>query len=139
MFARPTSYHKVHRWVWGMLGKLPIIGDTLDGIEQIFEVFGCFRIDINVRHQLAFTAKPEHRRVLQFIHRSLDPKLGQWRIRNETFVQLEITMRDLLFETLKLCINHLALCHCVLPKTEREPSKPTLFHHIARTHSGGLF
>jgi uncharacterized protein len=23
MFARPTGYHKVHRWVWGMLGKLP--------------------------------------------------------------------------------------------------------------------
>ncbi len=23
MFARPTGYHKMHRWVWGMLGKLP--------------------------------------------------------------------------------------------------------------------
>jgi predicted CoA-binding protein len=23
MFARPTSYHKAHRWVWGALGKLP--------------------------------------------------------------------------------------------------------------------
>ena len=23
MFARPASYHKVHRWVWGLLGKLP--------------------------------------------------------------------------------------------------------------------
>jgi len=23
MFARPTGYHKVHRWVWDILGKLP--------------------------------------------------------------------------------------------------------------------
>jgi len=23
MFAKPASYHKVHRWVWGLLGKLP--------------------------------------------------------------------------------------------------------------------
>jgi uncharacterized protein len=23
MFARPTGYHKMHRWVWGVLGKLP--------------------------------------------------------------------------------------------------------------------
>jgi hypothetical protein len=23
MFTRPTSYHKVHRWLWGLLGKLP--------------------------------------------------------------------------------------------------------------------
>jgi uncharacterized protein len=23
MFARPTGIHKVHRWVWGALGKLP--------------------------------------------------------------------------------------------------------------------
>jgi predicted CoA-binding protein len=23
MFARPTGFHKAHRWVWGMLGKLP--------------------------------------------------------------------------------------------------------------------
>jgi predicted CoA-binding protein len=23
MFARPASYHKVHRWLWGVLGKLP--------------------------------------------------------------------------------------------------------------------
>jgi predicted CoA-binding protein len=23
MFAKPTSYHRVHRWVWGALGKLP--------------------------------------------------------------------------------------------------------------------
>jgi predicted CoA-binding protein len=23
MFARPTSYHKVHRWVSGLMGKLP--------------------------------------------------------------------------------------------------------------------
>ena len=23
MLARPSGYHKVHRWVWGMLGKLP--------------------------------------------------------------------------------------------------------------------
>jgi predicted CoA-binding protein len=24
MFAQPTSYHKAHRWVWKMLGKLPV-------------------------------------------------------------------------------------------------------------------
>jgi hypothetical protein len=23
MFARPAGFHKVHRWVWGLLGKLP--------------------------------------------------------------------------------------------------------------------
>jgi predicted CoA-binding protein len=23
MFARPRSYHKAHRWLWGLLGKLP--------------------------------------------------------------------------------------------------------------------
>jgi predicted CoA-binding protein len=23
MFAKPKSYHKVHRWLWGLLGKLP--------------------------------------------------------------------------------------------------------------------
>jgi predicted CoA-binding protein len=23
MFAEPSSYHKVHRWMWGLLGKLP--------------------------------------------------------------------------------------------------------------------
>ena len=23
MFARPTGVHKVHRWIWGALGKLP--------------------------------------------------------------------------------------------------------------------
>lgn len=23
MFARPTSFHKIHRWVWQLLGKLP--------------------------------------------------------------------------------------------------------------------
>jgi predicted CoA-binding protein len=23
MFARPTGIHKVHRWLWGVLGKLP--------------------------------------------------------------------------------------------------------------------
>lgn len=23
MFASPRSYHKVHRWLWGVLGKLP--------------------------------------------------------------------------------------------------------------------
>jgi predicted CoA-binding protein len=23
MFADPVSYHKVHRWIWGLLGKLP--------------------------------------------------------------------------------------------------------------------
>jgi predicted CoA-binding protein len=23
MYARPAGYHKVHRWVWGLLGKLP--------------------------------------------------------------------------------------------------------------------
>jgi predicted CoA-binding protein len=23
MFARPTGVHKAHRWVWGLLGKLP--------------------------------------------------------------------------------------------------------------------
>ena len=23
MFARPTGFHKAHRWVWGLLGKLP--------------------------------------------------------------------------------------------------------------------
>jgi len=23
MFAKPTSYHRFHRWVWGALGKLP--------------------------------------------------------------------------------------------------------------------
>jgi predicted CoA-binding protein len=23
MFAHPSSYHKVHRWVWGLLDKLP--------------------------------------------------------------------------------------------------------------------
>jgi predicted CoA-binding protein len=23
MFARPTGIHKAHRWVWGVLGKLP--------------------------------------------------------------------------------------------------------------------
>jgi len=23
MFAHPTSYHKVHRWIWGLLDKLP--------------------------------------------------------------------------------------------------------------------
>ena len=23
MFADPAGYHKVHRWVWGLLGKLP--------------------------------------------------------------------------------------------------------------------
>ena len=23
MFARPTGYHKAHRWIWGLLGKLP--------------------------------------------------------------------------------------------------------------------
>jgi predicted CoA-binding protein len=23
MFARPTGFHKLHRWVWGALGRLP--------------------------------------------------------------------------------------------------------------------
>ncbi len=23
MFARPTGYHKAHRWIWQLLGKLP--------------------------------------------------------------------------------------------------------------------
>ena len=23
MFARPTGVHKAHKWVWGLLGKLP--------------------------------------------------------------------------------------------------------------------
>jgi predicted CoA-binding protein len=23
MFARPTGFHKAHRWLWGLLGKLP--------------------------------------------------------------------------------------------------------------------
>ena len=23
MFARPTSFHKVHRWIWQLLGKMP--------------------------------------------------------------------------------------------------------------------
>lgn len=23
MFARPTGFHRLHRWVWGALGKLP--------------------------------------------------------------------------------------------------------------------
>ena len=23
MFAQPTSYHRVHRWIWQLLGKLP--------------------------------------------------------------------------------------------------------------------
>lgn len=23
MFAQPTSYHRVHRWIWGALGRLP--------------------------------------------------------------------------------------------------------------------
>jgi len=23
MFARPSSYHKVHRWIWNALGKVP--------------------------------------------------------------------------------------------------------------------
>jgi predicted CoA-binding protein len=23
MFARPSGYHKAHRWVWGLFGKLP--------------------------------------------------------------------------------------------------------------------
>jgi predicted CoA-binding protein len=23
MFARPSSYHKVHRWIWDVLGKVP--------------------------------------------------------------------------------------------------------------------
>jgi hypothetical protein len=23
MFAQPSSFHRLHRWVWGLLGKLP--------------------------------------------------------------------------------------------------------------------
>jgi uncharacterized protein len=33
MFARPASYHKVHRWLWGVLGKLP--GDSTSPCKPV--------------------------------------------------------------------------------------------------------
>ena len=64
--------------------------------------------------------------MVQFVHSGLHPKPRQWSIRNETFVQPEITMSNLLFKALELRINDFAFCHLVLLKVPCKRQNLTL-------------
>src|SRR2546427_2737092 len=60
---------------------------------------------------------------LQFVHGRFRPELGQRRIRNEAFVQHEITVCELLFKNFEFRVDHRsAICHCVLLWTQPSPS-----------------
>src|SRR2546425_12880983 len=63
--------------------------------------------------------------MLQLLHRSLRPKLGQRRIRDEAFVQQEITVREPFLQSLEPCVSRIAFCHCVLPRLPRKAEKLT--------------
>src|SRR6266704_6463306 len=63
--------------------------------------------------------------MLQLLHRSFRPKLGQRRILDEAFVQQEITVRESFLQSLEPCVSRIAFCHCVLPKLPRKSEKLT--------------
>src|SRR6266571_3530585 len=63
--------------------------------------------------------------MLQLLHRSFRPKLGQRRILDEAFVQQEITVRESFLQSLEPCVSRIAFCHCVLPRLPRKAEKLT--------------
>src|SRR6266705_6825316 len=63
--------------------------------------------------------------MLQLLHRRFRPKLGQRRIRDEAFMQQEITVRESFLQSLEPCVSRIAFCHCVLPKLPRKSEKLT--------------
>src|SRR6266700_7701097 len=63
--------------------------------------------------------------MLQLLHRRFRPKLRKRRIRDEAFVQQEITVRESFLQSLEPCVSRIAFCHCVLPKLPRKSEKLT--------------
>src|SRR4030095_1887608 len=108
--------------------NIRVSGDSLHGLQQIFNPIGHLHVDIDVGHQSTCAAKAKYRLVLKLVNCRFRPELRQRRIRYESFVQQEITMSELFFHGFELCIKHLALCHDVLLESGCELQKLTLCH-----------